>query len=118
MKLPEWTSPGVWGAVIGGVATMIIGFSYGGWTTAGSTARMVSEQSGAAVVAALAPFCVAKAQQDPDGAKLVKFKAEGSSYGRSDLVRTAGWATLAGMTTPDYALAQSCAERLMTAPAT
>ena len=117
MKLPEWTSPGVWGAVIGGVATMIVGFSCGGWTTAGSTARIASEQSGVAVVAALSPFCVSKAQHDPDASKLVKFKAETSSYSRSDIVRSAGWATLPGMTAPDYALAQTCSERLMTAPA-
>lgn len=112
MKLPDWTKPGVWGAVIGGIATMILGFSYMGWTTAGSTDRIASERSSAAVVTALVPFCMAKAQVDADPAKLAKLKTEQSSYSRSDIVRTAGWATMPGMTAPDYALAQACSEGL------
>ena len=50
-----------------------------------------------------------------DGGKLVKFHAETSSYSRSDIVRASGWATLPGMTSPDYALSQACAEKLQPA---
>ena len=117
MTLPAWTKPGVWGAVIGGIGTMILGFSYMGWTTAGTTDRIASERASAAVVTAMVPYCVAKAQQDADPAKLAKFKTETSSYSRSDIVRSAGWATLGGMSAPDYALAQACSEKMAT-PAT
>ena len=114
MRLPEWTKPGIWGAVVGGVATAIIGFSYMGWSTAGTADKMAQTRAETAVVAALVPFCAAKAQQDTDPGKLVKFRAETSSYSRSDIVRASGWATLPGMTAPDYALAQACSEKLQT----
>jgi hypothetical protein len=102
---------------VGAAATMIVGFSYMGWSTAGSTNRIATERASAAVVSALVPFCMAKAQHDVDPAKLAKFKSETSSYSRSDLVRSSGWATLPGMTAPDYALAQVCSERLQSASA-
>jgi hypothetical protein len=115
MKFPEWTTPGLWGAVIGAVATMIVGFSYGGWSTAGTSDRVASEKASVAVTAALVPFCVAKAKADTDAAKMTKLKSETSSYSRSDIVRASGWATMPGMTAPDYALASACAERMQTA---
>jgi hypothetical protein len=115
MRLPEWTKPAIWGAVAGGVVTVVVGFSYMGWSTAGSADRMAQVRADTAVVAALVPFCAAKAQQDTDLGKLVKFHAETSSYSRSDIVRAAGWATLPGMTAPDYALSQACSDRLQTA---
>ncbi len=73
---------------------------------------MAQDQSETAVVAALVPFCVAKAQQDPDHATLAKFQAEQSSYSRSDLVLQAGWATIGGKTSPDSDLARACSEQL------
>jgi hypothetical protein len=115
MKVPSWTKPGIWGAVIGAAGFTIFGFSYLGWSTAGSADRLASERADAAVVAALVPFCVEKAQAVANADAMAKFRAETSSYSRSDIVQTAGWATLPGMTSPDSALARACSERLMTA---
>jgi hypothetical protein len=112
MRIPDWIKPGVWGAVIGGIATMVVGFSYIGWSTAGTTDRIASERASTAVVTAMVPYCMAKAQQDADPTKLAKFKTETSSYSRNDLVRSAGWATLTGMNAPDSALAQACSEKM------
>lgn len=114
MKIPEWTKPGVWGAVIGAIAFSIFGFSQLGWSTAGSAEKTASERASTAVTAALVPFCVSKAEL-PDGkVALDKLRAETSSYSRSDIVQTAGWATMPGMTRPDYALAQACSDKLKT----
>ncbi len=107
-----WIKPAVWGALGGCVATVIVGFSYMDWHTAGSAERMAAERADAAVVAALVPVCVANARADDDPAKLAKFKTETSSYSRSDLVRTAGWATMPGVTSPDSSLIDACSERL------
>jgi len=112
MQVPAYVKPGGWGAVVGAIGMMIVGFWGFGWTTAGTTQRIAREHADIAVVAALVPFCVAKAQQDGDAAKLVKFRSEESSYSRSQLVRESGWATVLGMTTPDYALATACADKL------
>jgi len=38
--MPQWIKPVVWGAVMGSVVTMILGFGYGGWTTSSTAARL------------------------------------------------------------------------------
>ncbi|MBM4442055.1 MAG: hypothetical protein FJ027_16690 [Candidatus Rokubacteria bacterium] len=60
-----WIKPGVWGFVIGGVVTMIVGFSWGGWTTTSTTDRLAMDRSTAAVTAALVPVCLEKSKADP-----------------------------------------------------
>jgi hypothetical protein len=90
-------------------------FSQLGWTTSGKAELLAQERASTAVVAALVPFCIAKAQQDPDKAIFAKFQAETSSYSRSDMVIKAGWATVGGETSPDNALARACSEKLSSA---
>jgi hypothetical protein len=104
--------PAIWGAVAGAVVMSLVGFRLLGWTTAGSAERAATEQANTAVVTALVPFCVAKAEQDTDATKLVKLRAEESSYSRGQLVQAAGWATMPGATAADDALARACAETL------
>jgi hypothetical protein len=112
MKLPSWTSTAIWSGLGGAVVMTILGFSTFGWTTGGSAKRMADERASTAVVAAQVPFCVAKAQADTDLARMTKLRAETSSYSRSDIVRSNGWATLPGMTAPDYNLSTACSEKL------
>ena len=112
MQLPSYVKPGLWGAVAGAVAISIVGFSYLGWTTSTTAEKLAQDKANTAVVAALVPFCVLKAQTDPNLATLTKFKAEQSSYSRSDIVMKAGWATLGSQTTGSDALARACAETL------
>ncbi|HEX5325081.1 MAG TPA: hypothetical protein VFW75_00290 [Acetobacteraceae bacterium] len=97
---------------VGAAAMAIVGFTELGWMTAGAAEQLAQERADTATVAALVPFCVSKARQDPDHATLVKFQAEGSSYSRSDLVMKAGWATVGGNTSPDSALARACSDKL------
>ncbi|MBI1779159.1 MAG: hypothetical protein HYR63_27815 [Proteobacteria bacterium] len=111
MTIPPYVKPGVWGVILGAIAMMIIGFWQFGWTTSSSAERMAADRANTAVVAALVPFCVAKAQQDVDGTKLLKFNTT-ESYNRSQVVQEAGWATMLGMTSPDRALASACADML------
>ena len=117
MQNPVWLKPGLWGAAAGAVAITIVGFSQLGWYTSGSADRLAQDRANTAVVVALVPFCVAKAQQDPDHAIMVKFQAEQSSYSRSDLVMQSGWATLGGAKFGDNELARACSEQLYTTKA-
>ena len=112
MEIPVGLKPGLWGAAAGAIAMAIVGFSYLDWTTAATAAKLAQEAANTAVVAALVPFCVVKAEQDPNQATLTKFQAETSSYSRSDIVLKAGWATLDGKTNGSDALARACAEKL------
>lgn len=112
MNAPVWIKPAIWGAVAGCVATAVVGFGYMDWNTAATTDRIAAERANTAVVAALVPLCVANAKADEDPTRMVKFNAETSSFSRSDLVRTSGWATLPGMTAPSSNLVDACSEQL------
>ena len=108
----EYIKPGIWGAVIGAIAMAIVGFWGMGWMTSASAEQLAGQRADAAVVGALVPFCVAKAQQDANAANLAKFRAEDATYKRSQIVQDAGWATMPGATSASYALASSCSEKL------
>ena len=79
----------------------------------GSTAeKLASERAETAVVAALAPICVEKFQQQTDSAaKLVAFN-KAPSWDRRSLIEKGGWATFPGTDKPNSAVASACAERL------
>jgi hypothetical protein len=112
MQIPVWLKPALRGAAVGVIAMATVGFSELGWTTLATARQIAQEQADTAVVAALVPVCVAKAQRDPDHATLAKFKAEQSSYYRNDLVMQAGWATVGSKTAHDSDLARAGSEQL------
>jgi hypothetical protein len=112
MEFPPALKPGLWGAAAGAIAVTIVGFSYLGWTTASTSDQLAQETASTAVVTALVPFCVTKAQADPNAATLTKLRAEQSSYSRHDIVMEAGWATLDGGKRGNDALARACADKL------
>lgn len=99
----------VFGAII---LTMILGFSRGGWTTEKSANKLAETTAQSAVIARLAPICVA--QFNADSQRTVKheeFMAT-SSFQRSNYVKDQGWATMPGDTTPDNRVANECAKKL------
>jgi hypothetical protein len=100
------------GAFAGFVATVVIGFGWGGWTL-GSTARQMAEKTAsAALVAVLAPMCADKFRHEPDAAlKMAEFKKV-SSWMQDSYIQKGGWATFPGMTAPDLAIAEACAKLL------
>ena len=54
------------GAAVGAVATIFVGFSWGGWSLGSTADKMAKERSELAVVAALAPVCADKFRALPD----------------------------------------------------
>jgi hypothetical protein len=100
------------GAVAGVLATVVIGFTWGGWTL-GSTARENAVKSAAtAVVAVLAPMCADKFRQAADApASMVELKKV-SSWMQESYIEKGGWATFPGMPAPDRGVAQACANLL------
>ena len=89
MQVPAQVKPAAWGAAGGAIAAMIIGFAWGGWVTGGTSEKNAGVASQTAVVQALVPLCVAKAEQQPD--QLIALKKESSTYSRSEMVVKAGW---------------------------
>ena len=109
-----WMKPGVWGAVIGSVLTMIVGFSWGGWTTSTTANQVATSRADAAVTAALVPICIAQEKIDATkGKKLGQLKAITASYEQTDFVMKAGWATFPGKADPNRDVAAACASALV-----
>jgi hypothetical protein len=112
MELPSGVKPGLSGAAAGAIALAVVGFSYLGWTTASTAQKLAQDAASAAVVTALVPFCVIKAETDPNPAIMTKFRAEQWGYTRSRIVMKAGWATFGDKTPDSDALAIACADQL------
>ena len=111
VKAP-WIKPAVWGAIIGTLATMIVGFSWMGWVLGSTAERMAAERVDAAVIVALTPSCVAAYMQQPNvTAKLTEFRKI-ESWKQRQLVEEGGWATPRGGKSPNSGLANACAEEL------
>ncbi len=102
------------GAAAGAVATVVIGFGWGGWSL-GSTAKQLAEQkTSTALVAVLAPMCADKFRHGADATvQMAEFKKV-SSWMQDSYIQKGGWATFAGMDSPDLAIAQACAKLLTT----
>ena len=109
----SWIKPGAWGVVVGGIVTMIIGFSWGGWTTGSTADRLAMERSNTAVTAALVPVCLEKSKLDPANTKkLGALKALTSSYEQRDAVLKDGWASVGGAE-GNRDVAEACAAQLV-----
>jgi hypothetical protein len=100
------------GVAVGAIATIFVGFYWGGWVTGGNAKDMVQRSASSAVVAALAPICVDNFQRQANAsATLVEMKAV-SSWQQPSFIEKGGWATMPGSTSPDSTVARGCAEML------
>jgi hypothetical protein len=105
--------PIAWGFVVGSIVTMIVGFSWGGWSTGSTADRVALERSTAAVTAALVPVCLEKSKADPARTKKIgALKALTSSYEQRDAVLKDGWASV-GETEGNRDVAEACAAQLV-----
>ena len=76
------------GIAIGAVASIVIGFSWGGWMTGSTANRLAAERADIAVVAALTPVCVEKFLQNSDAqANLAAIKKIPSNWEQGEYVR-------------------------------
>ena len=114
MKAPVWLKPAITGGVVGAIATMIVGFSYGGWMLSSSAEKLAQQQSRAAVTEALVPVCIGQSQADPEvAAKMAQLKTLTSSYQQREFVIQSGWATMPAADSPNSELATACADALL-----
>ena len=95
------------GAAAGAVATMVVGFSWGGWSLGSTADKMAKEQSELAVVAALAPVCADKFRALPDVAAKTIALSKVESWKREEEFPKE-FVTLPGETSPSFALVKAC----------
>lgn len=110
-----WLKPAVWGAVVGAVITMILGFSWMGWVLGGTAERLAVERANGAVVMALTPTCVARFMRQSDADAKLKELQTIDSWKQREFVEAGGWATTTGDTTPNSDVANACAKQLLKA---
>jgi len=100
------------GAVAGAIATMVVGFGWGGWSLGSTADKMAKEQSELAVVAALAPVCADKFRAQPDAAAKTVALSKVDSWKRAEEF-SKDMVTLPGETYPSSALVAACYALLM-----
>ncbi len=95
------------GAAVGAVATIFVGFNWGGWFLGSTAHEMAQEQSKLAVVAALAPVCADKFRAQPDAAAKTIALSKVESWKRAEEFPKE-FVTLPGETYPNSALVDAC----------
>lgn len=113
MKMPSELKPTLMGAAGGAVALAILGFTWGGWVTAGSAETLAKKHASEAVVAALAPICVANFRLDKaSAAQLVELKKV-RSWEHASFIEKHGWSTFPGTKGTDSVMSRACAEMIL-----
>jgi len=97
------------GAAVGVIATLAIGFGWGGWML-GSTAKTLADSAASsAVVAAIAPICVDQFQRSAEAANNLTELKKTDSWQQAAYVEKGGWATMPGSKAVDSGVPQACA---------
>lgn len=103
----------VWACVVTAIATMIIGFSWGGWVTGGTSNKAAAAAGDVARGELASSICVERFNAAPDAAtKLTEFKAITDGYKKRQFVEAGGWATMPGQKTADSRSVEGCATAL------
>lgn len=116
MNLSTQTRPALWGFAAGAVALAFIGFSWGGWTTAGKADSTAKAQVDTAVVGALAPVCVDRFQRAGGASANLDALRKLDSSSQGEFIEKGGWAGLPGAKSTDRLtdVARACAVLLLT----
>ena len=100
------------GAIVGFLATVVIGFGWGGWKLGNTATKMADQSAKNAVVSVLAPICVDNFQHATAAkATLAELKTI-DSWKQDTFIAKGGWATFPGMEAPNTNVAEACAQML------
>ena len=108
-------SKGVWFWSCAGciVATMVIGFTWGGWVTGGTAAKMAADAAAGASAQLAAADCIHRFESGPDAIAQLAVLKKAESFNQSDLIEKGGWATMPGSKDPVAGAALICAQQLV-----
>ena len=95
------------------VATMVVGFAWGGWVTGGTASRMATDAAAGGRAQLAAATCVMRFDQGPDAAAQLAALKKADSYDRGDMISKNGWVTMPGDATPVSGAADICVEKLL-----
>ena len=95
------------------VATVVVGFAWGGWVTGGTAARMASDAAEGGRAQMAAATCVVRFDKGPDAAAQLAALKKADSYDRGDMISKNGWVTMPGDATPVSGAADICVQKLL-----
>jgi hypothetical protein len=104
-----------WSCVAFVVATIVIGFAWGGWVTGGTATRMAKDAGNTAQAKLTAAICVNEFENEKDtAAKLASLKKT-DTWERESFIEKGGWVTPPGIKEPVSGAAELCVQQLMNA---
>jgi len=105
----------VWSCIGSCIATVIVGFTWGGWVTAGSSAAAARMAARSATAQLAATFCVGRFEHAADAQAELALLKQTQDWARDEFIRKGGWATPPGAAEPVPGAASLCAEQLLKA---
>jgi hypothetical protein len=103
----------LWSIVGSSIATMLIGFLFAGWTTAGRAGWMAEDAAQDARTELAAQLCVQKFTSSDNAESNLATLKELSTWKRSEYVEDGGWVKLRGMAKSLPGVAALCAQELV-----
>jgi GH24 family phage-related lysozyme (muramidase) len=101
-----------WAAAAGAIATIVVGFAWGGWVTGGSAKRMAEAAAASSRDQLVAAVCVDRFQAGGDAqAQLAALKLL-QGYNRGSFIEKGGWAVMPDKAKPTSTAARLCADQL------
>jgi len=99
---------GVWGLILGAGVAMIVGFSWGGWTTRGTSVATTD----AAVLTTRVAICVAQFAKAPNDQQRLKELKAINTWERAAYIEKGGWDRMPGEVKASDTVSRPCADGL------
>ncbi len=104
------------GAAVGVVATLAIGFGWGGWMLGSSAKTLADSTANSAVVAAIAPICADQFQRSADAANNLTELKKTDLWQQAAYVEKGGWAIMPGSKAADSGVPHAAASIVAAGP--
>ena len=101
-----------WSCAACSIATMVVGFTWGGWVTGGSAQERADIAAGQATASLAADVCVQRYLEAPQSRVSLTALIDQSAYSRRGTIEDGGWVTLGDRETPVVGAGILCAQRL------
>jgi hypothetical protein len=98
------------------VATLVIGFGFAGWVTAGTAEEMAQAAADNARHNLAAAICVDEFMQAKDAKTRLANLKKADWFQRDEIVAGNGWATMPDRKEPNTLVAEMCATKLLERP--
>src|SRR5271169_4290472 len=82
------------GVAAGAIATLVIGFGWGGWMLGSSAKTLADNTASSAVVAAIAPICVDQFQRSADATNNLTELKKTNGWEQATYIEKGGWAIM------------------------